>query len=80
MFVKVNGDIKNAFGRTLDKGVTIETSEIRGRELIRMDLAEFVSRDIRKEYQAEVSRIKNKEVDQPKPETKRNWFGRLFGL
>lgn len=80
MFVAITGEVKNSFGRLIPIGDVIETSEQRGRELIRLDLAVLVDHNVRLAYQNEVQRIRNREeLPPPQPEKKRTWFGRLFG-
>lgn len=80
MFVKVTGEVKNRYGRIIPVDTVIMVDEVRGRELIRMDLAEFVTRDIRQEYQNEIQRLKNKDDASPPQDRKRSWFGRLIGI
>lgn len=81
MYVSITGEVKNSFGRLIPVGNIIGTTEERGRELIRMDLAELVSHDVRAELLNQVTRIKNKEDTGPPPEErKRSWFGRLIGI
>ena len=81
MFVKVTAEgVKNSFGRDIPIGTVIEATEQRGREMIRMDLAELVEHDYRTMYQNQVNAIKNKDTMPPPMERKRSWFGRLIGI
>lgn len=81
MFVKVTAEgVKNSFGRDIPADTVIEVNEQRGREMIRMDLAELVAHDYRLMYQNQVTAIKNKDTMPPPQERKRSWFDRLIGI
>lgn len=81
MFVKVTAEgVKNSFGRDIPVGTIMEASEQRGRELIRMDLAELIQHDYRTINQNQVNAIRNKDTMPPPQERKRSWFGRLIGI
>lgn len=81
MFVKVTAEgVKNSFGRDIPIGTVIEATEQRGREMIRMDLAELVEHDYRTMYMNQVNAIRNKDTMPPLQRKGKSWFGWLIGI